>query len=176
MSTLDIILLVLLGIGAVEGYRKGFLITIFGFIGLVLAIIGSIKLLHLGEEWLSHMLNDDAFYVPVLAFAIIFIGILLTVTLLGKALKKVIDLTPFGIVDNIAGALLGILKWCFAVGFLLWLFNIMQFDLPANWKEGSVVYPAVMTVTDSLMDVLKGAIPFIKEMSERLGDIFSKGN
>ncbi|MFA0961987.1 CvpA family protein [Roseivirga sp. BDSF3-8] len=172
MNTLDIILLVLLVIGAVEGYRKGLLISIFGFIGLVLAVIGSIKLLDVAQEWLIAMLEKDAFYVPVLAFALIFIGILLTVTLLGRGLKKLIDLTPLGLADNVAGAILGAVKWCFAVGFLLWLFDMMHFDLPANWKEGSVVYPIVMVVTTAVIDILSGAIPFIKEMSEKLDDIF----
>lgn len=172
MSTLDIILLILLAIGAFQGYRKGLLLSIFSFLALVLAVIGAIKLFDIAEDWLIQMLNNDAMYIPVLAFALVFILILTVVTSIGRLLKKVIDLTPLGLADNIAGALLGAFKWCFAVGFLLWLFDMMHFDLPENWKDESVVYPTVMVVTSEIIDVLGSAIPFIRDMSENLDDIF----
>lgn len=172
MSTLDIILLILLAVGAFQGYRKGLLLSIFSFIALVLAVIGAIKLLDIAQDWLVHMLDNDAMYIPVLAFALVFIGILLVVTTIGRLLKKIIDLTPLGLADNIAGAILGAFKWCFAVGFLLWLFDMMQFELPGNWKEESVVYPSVMIVTSAIIDLLGSALPFIKEMSDKLDDIF----
>ncbi|MGB5929860.1 MAG: CvpA family protein, partial [Cyclobacteriaceae bacterium] len=91
MSTLDIILLILLAIGAFQGYRKGLLLSIFSFLALVLAVIGAIKLFDIAEEWLIQMLNNDAMYIPVLAFALVFILILTVVTSIGRLLKKVID-------------------------------------------------------------------------------------
>lgn len=40
-----------------------------------------------------------------------------------KALKKVIDFTFFGTVDNVIGALAGAFKWAFIVSMLFWVFD-----------------------------------------------------
>ena len=63
MTTLDIILLVLIGIGAVLGFMKGFLRQLAGLFGLVAGFFGDKGLyVHLAEEGFQTGTGNGACY------------------------------------------------------------------------------------------------------------------
>ena len=53
MATIDIVLLILLLYGGFRGFKKGLLMELIAILALVLAIIGSFKLLHSGMDFLD---------------------------------------------------------------------------------------------------------------------------
>ena len=111
MSILDIVLLIILALGAFSGFRKGFVMEIVSILAFILAIIGSFKLLQEGMTFMQEQFDVSGKLLPYLTFIIIFILIILVVNLLGKALKKILDMTLLGSFDNLAGAVIGLFKW-----------------------------------------------------------------
>lgn len=164
MNTLDIILLVILGIGAISGFRKGFLMEIVSILAFVIAIIGSFKLLQVGMDILKENFELSGKFLPYLTFIIIFIAIIIVVNLIGKAVKKILDMTLLGSFDNLAGAIIGVFKWAFGLSVLLWIFNYFQINPIEDYAENAVVYPFVVSFAPTVVEYISALIPFAKDL------------
>ena len=172
MKTLDIILLIPLIFGAVLGFRKGLLLEIFGVLAFVLAIIGGFKLMETGMVYLSEYFENFDQLLPFISFLVIFLAIIILVNMLGKLLKKMIDLTLLGGFDKFAGAILGLVKWAIGVSILLWLVNNFGIELPGQ-EEELVLYPFLTELGPKLIASLDVVLPFAQEMLDSIKELLS---
>lgn len=172
MGTLDIILLVPLIFGAVMGFRKGLLLEIVGILAFVLGIVGGFKLMELGMTYLDGYFEDFDHLLPFISFLIIFLGILLLVNLLGKAVKKVLDMTLLGGVDKFAGAVVGLAKWAIGLSLVLWLTQNFGVVLPGQ-NEELVLYPYLAELGPNLIKSMSVVLPFAEEMIESIKELVS---
>ena len=108
MSIIDIIILVPLVVGALGGFRKGFIMEIVSLLALILAVIGGFHFLHWGISMLQEQFDLSGKFVPFLSFVLIFVIIIILVNAVGKVLKKVMQMAFLGGVDKAAGAVLGL--------------------------------------------------------------------
>ena len=160
MEAVDVVLLIILGFAAVSGFRKGFIMELVSILAFILAIIGGFKLLHIGIEVLQDQFNLTGRLVPYLAFLLIFIGIILLMNILGRVVKKAIDMTLLGSVDNFAGSLMGALKWAFGLSVLIWIFNYFQINpLDMSTRE-SPVYAFVEGFAPKVVEYIAIVLPF----------------
>jgi membrane protein required for colicin V production len=172
LKTLDIILLIPLVFGAVLGFRKGLLLEIFGVLAFVLAIIGGFKLMETGMVYLSEYFENFDQLLPFISFLVIFLAIIILVNMLGKLLKKMIDLTLLGGFDKFAGAILGLVKWAIGVSILLWLVNNFGIELPGQ-EEELVLYPFLTELGPKLIASLDVVLPFVQEMLDSIKELLS---
>ena len=171
MNTLDIILLVILGFGAISGFRKGFIMEIVSILALIVAVIGAFKLLREGMEFLQENFELSGKLLPYLTFIIIFIAIVIIVNLIGKAVKKMLDMTLLGSFDNLAGAIIGIFKWAFGISVLLWIFNYFQINPLIEYSEDTVIYPLVASFAPTVIDYISALIPFAKGLLSTVNEV-----
>lgn len=164
MSTVDIALTVLILIGAIGGYREGFLMELFSLAALVLGILGAFKLMGYAIVLLDDHFDINETIVPYVAFALVFIAILIAVRLLGKMIKISIDKTFLGRVDQVAGAALGTVKAVFLLSVALWIMNAFDFDLPAPWTSDSWLLPTVESFAPAVTMWLSDYIPFFEDI------------
>lgn len=172
MKTLDIILLVPLIFGAVMGFRKGLLLEIVGILAFVLGIIGGFKLMELGMTYLNDYFEDFDHLLPFISFLVIFLAILLLVNLVGKAVKKVLDMTLLGGVDKFAGAIVGLAKWAIGLSLILWLTQNFGVVLPGQDEE-LVLYPYLAELGPNLIKSMSVVLPFAEEMLESIKELIS---
>lgn len=172
MKTLDLILLIPLIFGAVMGFRKGLLLEIVGILAFVLAIIGGFKLMELGMSYLAGYFEDFDHLLPFISFIIIFIAIILLVNMIGKLVKKMIDMTLLGGVDKFAGAIVGIVKWAIGLSIVLWLTANFGIELPGQ-QEDLVLYPFLADLGPDLIASLDTVLPFAEEMLESIKALIS---
>ncbi len=158
--------------GAVLGFRKGLLLEIFGVLAFVLAIIGGFKLMETGMVYLSEYFEDFDQLLPFISFLVIFLAIIILVNMLGKLLKKMIDLTLLGGFDKFAGAILGLVKWAIGVSILLWLVNNFGIELPGQ-EEELVLYPFLTELGPKLIASLDVVLPFAQEMLDSIKELLS---
>ncbi len=164
MNAIDIILLVLIVFGAINGYRQGFLVTLFSLAALVLAILGAFKLMGHAIRWLSAHVDISDTILPYAAFALVFIAILIGVNLLGRLLKASIDKTFLGRVDQAAGAGLGLLKSAFLLSVSLWILEVLSIGLPEKWSRESWLLPHVESFAPQVTVWLADFVPFFKDI------------
>ena len=139
MSTIDITLMVLIIIGAVIGYREGFLMELFSFLGIVLGVIGAFKLLGWAILLLTDNFNIDKKILPYVAFAVVFLAIVIVVRLIGNMIKLSIDKSFLGRVDQVAGAGLGLLKTAFMLSVVFWIVASLHYEIPAKYTDNSII-------------------------------------
>ena len=75
MTTVDIVLMILLLIGAIAGYREGFLIELFSLAALVLGVLGAFKLMGYAIVLLADHFDINKTVLPYVAVAYIFVDI-----------------------------------------------------------------------------------------------------
>lgn len=172
MKTLDIILLVPLIFGAVMGFKKGLLLEIVGILAFVLGIIGGFKLMEVGMTYLDDYFEDFDNLLPFISFLVIFLAILLLVNLVGKAVKKLVDMTLLGGVDKFAGAIVGIAKWAIGLSLILWLTNNFGIELPGQ-EEELVLYPYLVDLGPNLIQSIGVVLPFAEEMIDSIKELIS---
>jgi len=172
LKTLDIILLIPLVFGAIMGFRKGLLIEIIGIIAFVLAIIAGFKLMEVGITILSEYIDGYTELMPFISFIVIFLAIILLINMLGKLLKKMIDMTILGGFDRAAGAVVGLLKWAIGVSILLWLCLNFGVELPGQ-SDDLVLYPFMAELGPNLISRLDTVLPFAQDMLDSIKEMIS---
>ncbi len=160
MNKVDIVQVIILIIGAFSGFKKGFVMEVISSLALILAIYVGFKLLHEGISFLQEQFDLSGNFLPYLSFILLFVGTILLVNIIGKAVKKVLDLTLLGSIDNVAGGILGILKWGFGISVLLWIFNYFEINPLENYIDGAVIYPFVVTIAPNVISFITAILPF----------------
>ena len=154
------------------GFRKGLLLEIVGILAFVLGIIGGFKLMELGMTYLDGYFEDFDHLLPFISFLIIFLGILLLVNLLGKAVKKVMDMTLLGGVDKFAGAVVGVAKWAIGLSIVLWLTTEFGIELPGE-NQDLVLYRYLRELGPNLIKSMSVVLPFAEEMIDSIRELIS---
>ncbi len=148
MKLLDILILVPLLWGAVNGYKKGLLIEIIGIGAFITAIVLGFKFLGLGMELLephtSARLVKRA--LPFLGFAVIFFPTIFLINQFGYWLRRSFRMTLLGMMDSVAGAAVGVFTWIFGVSIVFWLLTSLDIKIPAHRTDGTYLYPMIVPV------------------------------
>jgi membrane protein required for colicin V production len=168
LSKIDIVLAIILAIGAYLGYRRGFLMELFFLFSIVLGIFVGFKLMRWGMEILQREFNADKTFLPYISFIIIFILVMVLVIFFSRRIKNLIDTGFLGKVDSLAGALLGLVKYAFCLSVIIWLAESLKIKFPESWNSGSQLYPLTAKFAHRLSGFLGSFIPFFKEIFSQL--------
>jgi membrane protein required for colicin V production len=157
---LDVLILLVIGIGAFLGFRKGLLIEIISLLAFILATMIAFKLVHVAVGFIKPYLDHQS-ATPVAGFILTFIGVFFLIFWLGKFLTKMLHYTLVGSFDKFAGALLGAVKYTFFLSVLLWLMHISSIDkFLTKWTPDSMLYSFVLTFAKKLLHIISYIIPF----------------
>ena len=164
MTTIDIVLIVFVAIGAFSGYRKGFLMELITLVGLILGILGGFKLMGHAMLMLDDRFNIDEKVLPYIAFAVVFVVIIVVVALIGKMIQTWLDKTLLGSADKVAGAVLGMLKMTFMVSVVIWILDALQISVLDSMGEDSKLYALTASVAPILTSWIAEVIPAFRDI------------
>lgn len=181
MNYIDLIILVPLLWGAVRGFMKGFIISISGLIALILGIYGAILLSDQLGAYLAEAHGLEGAMMPMIAFALVFLAIMVGVHFLGKLIQKVVKLAALGLVDKLAGGLFGIAKAVLILSVIILLIEkadtYFEF-LPHEQLVESTLYEPLSDVTQeyfpriadsrAFQQLIESAEEAKKELEEKL--------
>ena len=173
MNLIDIVLIIPVLIGAFVGFKRGFVLEVASFLALFLAILGGLHFLHWGIGIINEHFELAGKFVPILSFLMIFVGIILLVNVVGKALKNVIHMTPLGAIDTVIGGLVGALKWAFILSVLIWISDLFGINVPTHLTESSRVYDFIASVAPAGVALISHIIPISSDLFEELTDMMS---
>lgn len=163
MSSIDIVIVIFILFGVYAGYREGFLLELFSLLGILLGVLGGFKLMGWAMVLLSDKFNVDKKVLPYIAFAVVFIGIVIAVSLLGKMLKLSVNKSVLGKVDQVAGAGLGLIKTIFMLSVTLWILEALDIDLD-KWSKGSMLYAFVADFAPRTTSWIGEIFPFFRDI------------
>lgn len=173
MRAIDIIIIVLLLFGAYSGYKKGLLMELIAILAFFIALIGALKFMHWGVEILQRYINSFHQFIPLISFLILFVGIIILINVLGRVLKNILDMTLLGSIDNLGGAIIGIVKWGFGISVLILVIEAIEVEIPPEMSENTFLYPKIAGFAPMVFDYISDIFPFIRELFEKLKDMIS---
>ncbi|MBI33730.1 MAG: colicin V production protein [Flavobacteriales bacterium] len=158
-SYIDLVILIPLLYGMYKGFTKGLILSLATLLGLFLGIYGGVKFSHITAQFLLRYFEID---VPLIAFSVTFLMLLVGVYLLGKILSKFIDVLALGFFNKVAGALFGVSKVVLILLVLLLFFeNINQkFSLVG---EDEIVKSQLYTFLKQTSEIV---FPYFEEFKE----------
>jgi membrane protein required for colicin V production len=137
---------------------------LFSFAAILLGVLGALKLMGYAMIFLTDEFDINKTILPYVAFALVFVVILIAVRLIGKILKVSIDKTFLGHLDQAAGAGLGLLKAAFLLSVSLWIIDALDFDLPEKWTSDSWLLPRVESFAPQVTMWIGDYVPFFKDV------------
>lgn len=137
MNTIDIIVLVLLLIGGLNGLRKGFVNAFANLVGWIFALIVAAKYSAVFAPAMQ-VLSQDPVVQKISAFAFIVLIIVVLTWIVSALLNKILKTFKLGPLNRLAGGTLGTLKGLFIVlitmqGLGPWV------DSSPVWKQSKVI-------------------------------------
>jgi len=149
MVIIDIVLGALILYGLIKGLSKGFFVEVTSLLALLVGVYGAIHFSNYAAEFLSNRFEWGEKTINITAFAITFVGIVLVISLAGKALTKLADFAALGVLNKLLGGLFGGLKIALILSIILLIFNALNKTIPFVSDEeidSSILYKPVKSL------------------------------
>lgn len=167
MSWIDIILGGILLLGAIQGYREGFLMEVISLLGIFLGVLAGFKLLGNAMIMLKTRFDINETILPYVAFGVVFLIIVLVVNLVGKLIKASIGKSFLGGIDQVFGALVGLVKGIFMLSVVLWILDSMNLEFLEKLGDQSKLLSAIAAVAPQITSWVGSVIPLFKDILPR---------
>lgn len=173
MNYFDIVIGIILIIALVKGFKNGLVIELASLAALVLGVVGAIKFSDITETWLLNYFDSD--YIGLIAFLLTFVGIVVVVHIVAKAVDKLVKAVALGMINRLLGAVFSVVKIGFIVSILLSVF--VSFDrtfniIPEDTRESSMLYEPLSEFAPSLFPYLNFDKEGAKEkIEEHIGTV-----
>ena len=143
MTTIDIIILIIIGAGVVAGFMKGFIRQLASILGLVVGLLAAKALYATLAEKLCPAVTDSMTVAQVLAFIVIWIAVPLIFTLVASLLTKAMEAISLGWLNRWRGSGLGALKFLLLTSLVICVIEFIDSDnklISATKKSESLLY------------------------------------
>lgn len=175
MSYLDLILALPIVFGLIRGFMKGMIVELTSIMALILGVYGAILFSNSVAQFLAKHFEWSTDIIAIIAFVLVFAAILILVHLLARIIERGIKLAALGLVNKLAGALIGGLKMALVVSVLLLIVDKIDRHMdfvPTEEKSKSLLYEPVANVTREHFPKLveSNAFQKLKERTEDWND------
>lgn len=156
---IDIILLIALIFGFVRGLWNGFFVELSSlvslFAGIYLAIWFSDAVTHV----LAALFPWPVAATRIAVFLLMILLVIVGISLLAKVVTKIASLAMMGILNRLAGAILGLLKMALLLGVLLYLWEGIT---GSTEGEKSLIYRLLENTSEFFIPVAKEWLQHLK--------------
>jgi len=157
MNYLDIILLIPILWGAYKGFSKGLIVAVASLLALLLGVYGALHFSQFTGDYLQNNWDVDVHYLPLIAFALTFVGIVVAIHFAAKLLDKLAKAIALAWLNTIAGILFGILKSVFILSVIVFLINKIDTKsqmIDSKDKTDSILYQPIENVAPVIFPAL----------------------
>ena len=172
---IDVLFLVLLLVAVFKGLRRGFIIAVVATLAFVVGLAAAMKLSAALAVYLRAHTTLSGRWLPVLAFVLVFLAVVLLVRWIGRLMEAAVDLTMMGWLNKLAGVLLYAAVYSIILSVLL--FYAVQLHLISDSTlTSSITYPFIRPWGPVVIDGFGSLVPFFKGMFTQLEDFFGHLN
>ena len=163
MNFFDVLVLGFIALFVINGFRKGFIISLASLVALVLGIYLAVNFSNFVQGLLQDNFHPSKTWLPILSFIVTFLVVAILVLLVARVVEKIVDVVGIGVFNKLAGALLGLLKGVLVVSIIL--FVVYSADKKQKWitpedKKGSFSMNAVEKVFPRIMSSMGTSLHF----------------
>ena len=154
MNYIDIILLIVFGIGFILGYKDGLVRKIIGLAGLILGIYLSITYASKLGDQLSPLFNNESYLAKLVGGLIIFLSTILFASIVKRLIHPVDKVNKF--LNQLLGGIAGTVQIIFFSSVFLLLLNVISIPRQ-DVKDNSLLYKPIYNVTPGIIDLWMGS-------------------
>jgi membrane protein required for colicin V production len=169
---IDVVAVVLLAFATFKGLRKGFIIAIFSLVAIIIGLTAAMKLSAVVAEKISGSVDVSERWLPVLAFAVVFIGVMLLVRIGAKLIEGVVRTIMLGWLNRLGGILLYVLLYLFIYSIILFYANQLHL-IKAHTINSSITFNYIEPLAPKIMNAIGAVIPIFKNMFSELSRFFT---
>ena len=168
---IDLIVIVLLILAAFKGLRNGLILAIFSFLAFVIGLAAAIKLSAVAAGYIGSAVNVSQRWLPVLAFVVVFVIIVLLVKLGAKLVESAVSMMMLGWVNRFGGALFYALLYIFIFSIVLFYADGVGLIKP-DTVNNSATYGYIRPLGPYVVRGLAAVVPLFKGMFTELEGFF----
>jgi membrane protein required for colicin V production len=147
MGMVDMIIVGIIAISALIGIFRGLIKEALSLASWFAAIIAGTLFSGQLADLMDNMINNDSLR-RIAAFAILFIVVIFTGTIVSNLISKLTEAAGLKGADRILGGMFGVLRGMIIV--LVIVFIGTQFDLSQVWFDSSILVPHAVAMIDYL--------------------------
>lgn len=158
MNFIDILIIIPVLWGFWRGFMKGVVMEIGTLVAFFLGVWGGMKFSDLIAGWIRDWFDSESAYIPLIAFALVFVGILMLVFGVAKMIDKFMEKASLGIINKIAGGIFGCFKFVLILSVLFFVLDAVEKSVtvvPPAVKDHSLLYCPVATVAPRVIPGLR---------------------
>ena len=171
LDTIDIIILIPLIFGAYLGFKKGFIMTIFKLLAVIIGLVLGFKLVYVGAQFLAPHIGDANGFLPIISFILILICVIVLVNFIGKIIQTTLKAILLGGIDKVAGAALNFIRWAFLLGTIFWLMERGGINLISSHTENSLIYHVLIKTAPAIIDFFSQLLPFASSATDYIKEL-----
>lgn len=154
MNYIDYILIAIIIIGFILGYKDGLVRKLIGLAGLILAIYLAITYASEIGEKLAPIFNNENYLAKIIGGFVIFMGTILIVSIIKRLIHPVDKVNKF--LNQLLGGIAGIIQIIFFASIFLLLLNILNIPKEED-KNNSLLYASIYSITPNFIDLIVGS-------------------
>lgn len=164
---LDIVFMCILCYAGYRGYLKGFIQQAITLIALFAGILGAILFSDIISKLIQRIANTDSEYIPIIAFAVTFVIILIAMEFLGRWIEKLLKVVSMSLLNRIVGIFFNVAKFILIISIVLTVINKLD-ELRASMNRNRKVLELIARLrhTDDSKDLEKQAMDAMQEWSK----------
>ena len=170
MEVIDIIILVLIGVGVIQGVMKGSLKQLAAIVGFVAGLLLARALFGTVAEHLAPALGTSITIAQILSFILIWVAVPIGCSWVASIVTKALEVVNLGWLNRLTGAVLGALKVMLLIGLGIYVLEYIDPKsemISKTTKNASVLYLP-------MKDLVNQCLPVVKDMTEDIKDVTDK--
>jgi membrane protein required for colicin V production len=171
--TIDVLFIILLLLAIIRGWRRGIIVGIFSLLSLFIGLAAAVRLSAWVAGAIREYANLSSRWLPVLAFLLVFVGVVLIVRWAALLIKSVVDFAWLGWADKLGGILLYACIYTIVFSVILFYAGNLHLISP-TMKSSSVFYSFIEPWGPVSINALGKLIPWFQDMFRQLENFFSR--
>ncbi|ULQ52263.1 CvpA family protein [Flavihumibacter fluvii] len=168
---LDIITLGVLILAVIKGISKGLLVAVFSLLAFVIGIAAALKLSAVTAKWLDGSIDISSRWLPLVAFLLVFIVIVILVNKIGQLLEKTVEWAFLGWLNKAGGVLFFSILYLLVWSVLLFYLGKMNI-ITEQQMEQSTTYSVIAPWGPLVMKWIAQLVPVFKDVFEDIERFF----
>ena len=170
---IDVLFLLFMVLAVFKGLRQGFLLAVFSAIAFIVGLAAAVKLSAALAGYLKDSAHISTRWLPVLAFVLVFLGVVLLVRGGAKLIEAALDLAMMGWLNKLAGVVLYALVYTTILSVLLF-YAVQVHLISAAARSASITYPVIRPWGPVVIGGFGKLVPLFKGMFTQLEDFFGQ--
>lgn len=166
MATLDIFILIILGIGLLRGWRSGFLKQATALVGTLLAFLLAASFMESAGKMIASGMSLSAEQASLIGFMGLFILVKLAVNMVANAASSLLEAVNLSSLDKMAGGITGAAKAAVAMSLVFVIVGFAQLPGEVSREESDFYMP--------VYQIVPTAWTLLEDRSPAFGDLLRK--